>query len=67
MIVLELEAVGAFNYGAAGFAPAVDLLARGVLPVDLLLERDDVPLSGVMDAMHRLARGETAAKVLVRP
>ena len=67
MIVLELEAIGAFNYSAEGFGPAVDLLDTGTLPVDLLLEEGDVPLSGVMDAMDRLARGEIAAKVLVRP
>ncbi len=67
MIVLELEAIGAFNYSAEGFGPAADLLDTGRLPVDLLIEEGDVPLSGVMDAMERLARGEIAAKVLVRP
>jgi 2-desacetyl-2-hydroxyethyl bacteriochlorophyllide A dehydrogenase len=67
MIVLELEAIGTFNYSTDGFGPAVDLLAGGDLPVDLLLEEDDVPLSGVMGAMGQLSRGELAAKVLVRP
>jgi 2-desacetyl-2-hydroxyethyl bacteriochlorophyllide A dehydrogenase len=67
MIVLELEAVGAFNYSADGFGPAVDLLDTGWLPLDLLLEDCDVPLSGVMDAMDKLSRGQIAAKVLVRP
>ena len=37
------------------------------MPLDLLVEPDDVPLGGVMDAMDRLARGEVAAKVLVNP
>jgi hypothetical protein len=37
------------------------------MPVDLLLEDDDVPLSGVMDSMQRLSRGEIPAKVLVNP
>jgi len=67
MIILELEAIGTYNYSAAGFQPAVDLLASGALPLDLLIEVDDVPLEGVMDAMERLSRGETAAKVLVSP
>lgn len=67
MIVLELEAIGTFNYSADGFGPAVDLLDTGKLPLDLLLEEDDVPLSGVMAAMDKLSRGELAAKVLVRP
>jgi (R,R)-butanediol dehydrogenase/meso-butanediol dehydrogenase/diacetyl reductase len=67
MIILELEVVGAYNYSADGFRPAVDLLADGSLPVDLLVEADDVPLHGVMDAMERMSRGEVAAKVLVNP
>ncbi len=67
MIIMELEAMGAYNYSAAGFGPAIELLDSGVLPVDLLIENDDVPLSGIMDAMERLSRGEFAAKVLVSP
>ena len=67
MIILELEALGTYNYSAEGFQPAVDLLASGALPLDLLIEADDVPLDGVMDAMERLSRGEMAAKVLVNP
>ncbi len=67
MIILELEAVGAYNYSADGFQPALDLLDGGTLPVDLLIEAGDVPLGGVMDAMERLSRGEIPAKVLVNP
>lgn len=67
MIVLELEALGAYNYSAEGFQPALDLLDSGTLPLDLLIEADDVPLDGVMEAMERLSRGELAAKVLVNP
>jgi (R,R)-butanediol dehydrogenase/meso-butanediol dehydrogenase/diacetyl reductase len=67
MIILELEALGAFNYSADGFQPAIDLLASGALPVDRLIEAEDVSLVGLMDAMQRLSRGEIAAKVLVNP
>ncbi len=67
MIVLELTAIGAYNYDAAGFAPALALLASGDLPLDLLIEPDDVLLDGLLDAMHRLAAGELPGKVLVRP
>jgi 2-desacetyl-2-hydroxyethyl bacteriochlorophyllide A dehydrogenase len=67
MIVLELTVLGAYNYDAEGFGPALNLLAGGQLPIDLLIEPDDVPLSGVGDAMERLAHGEIAGKVLVRP
>jgi 2-desacetyl-2-hydroxyethyl bacteriochlorophyllide A dehydrogenase len=67
MIILELEAVGAYNYNIEGFLPALDLLADGRLPLHLLVEPHDIALSGVMEAMERLARGEIPSKVLVRP
>jgi (R,R)-butanediol dehydrogenase/meso-butanediol dehydrogenase/diacetyl reductase len=67
MIIVELTAIGAYNYDAAGFAPALDLLASGALPVDRLVEPDDVGLDGLLPAMHRLAAGELAGKVMVRP
>ena len=67
MIVLELTAIGAYNYDDEGFGPALALLAGGALPTDLLIEPDDVALSGVLDAMQRLARGEIPGKVMVRP
>jgi len=67
MIVLELTAIGAYNYDDDGFGPALALLASGALPTDLLIEPDDVPLDGVIDAMQRLARGEIPGKVMVRP
>jgi 2-desacetyl-2-hydroxyethyl bacteriochlorophyllide A dehydrogenase len=67
MIILELSAIGAYNYDAAGFAPALDLLASGRLPLDLLIEPDDVPLAAVLPTMHRLVAGELAGKVMVRP
>jgi (R,R)-butanediol dehydrogenase / meso-butanediol dehydrogenase / diacetyl reductase len=67
MIVLELTAIGAYNYDADGFAPAMTALASGRLPVDLLIDPDDVPLDGLLAAMQRMARGQRAGKVLVRP
>ncbi|HEV3449666.1 MAG TPA: alcohol dehydrogenase catalytic domain-containing protein [Acidimicrobiia bacterium] len=67
MIVLELTAIGAYNYDADGWAPALEMLASGRLPVDLLVEPTDIGLDGLLPAMQLLARGERAAKVLVRP
>jgi (R,R)-butanediol dehydrogenase / meso-butanediol dehydrogenase / diacetyl reductase len=67
MIIFELEALGTYNYSASGFQPALDLLDSGAMPVDLLIEPEDVPLAGVMDAMERLSRGEIPGKVLVSP
>jgi 2-desacetyl-2-hydroxyethyl bacteriochlorophyllide A dehydrogenase len=67
VLLNELVVTGAYNYDAGGFAAALALLGSGALPVDLLVERADVPLSGLLDAMHRLATAELAAKVLVVP
>ena len=67
VIVLELTIIGAYNYEAAGFAPALELLASGALPLDALIEADDVPLDGLLPTMQRLAAGELAGKVMVRP
>jgi (R,R)-butanediol dehydrogenase/meso-butanediol dehydrogenase/diacetyl reductase len=67
MIVMELTALGAYNYEAGGFGPALALLASGALPLDLLIEPVDVVLDGLGDAMRRLAAGELPGKVMVRP
>ena len=67
VIILELELLGAYNYDAEGWQPALDLLASGALPVDALIDADDVFLDGLLPAMERLAAGEIPAKVMVRP
>jgi (R,R)-butanediol dehydrogenase/meso-butanediol dehydrogenase/diacetyl reductase len=67
MIVLEQTALGSVNYDPDGFRDALALLAGGRLPVDELVEPEDVPLDGLLAAMHRLSAGELAGKVLVRP
>ena len=67
MIVLELTLIGAYNYDDAGFAPALELLASGDMPLDLLIEPDDVLLDELLPTLHRLAAGELAGKVMVRP
>ena len=67
MIIFELQIVGAYNYDDDGFRPAVDLLDSGTLPVELLIEPNDIPLSEVMKSMERLSRGEISGKVMVRP
>ena len=66
-IVLELTIIGAYNYDVDGFAPALDLLASGALPLDALIEPDDVLLDDLLPTMHRLAAGELPGKVMVRP
>jgi threonine dehydrogenase-like Zn-dependent dehydrogenase len=66
-IIFEQTLIGAYNYDTGGFAAALALLASGVMPLDLLVEPDDVSLDGVLDAMHRLSAGELAGKVMVVP
>lgn len=67
VIVLELTMIGAYNYGADGFVSALELLASGDLPLDLLIEADDVLLDTLGPTLRRLAAGELAGKVMVRP
>lgn len=67
ILLNELTVTGAFVYDADGFEVALDLLASGRIPVDTLVEEADVPLDGMLDAMHDLASGRTAGKVMVVP
>jgi 2-desacetyl-2-hydroxyethyl bacteriochlorophyllide A dehydrogenase len=67
MIIFELSIIGAYNYDEAGFAPAVELLASGALPLHALIEAEDVGLDEVLGTMRRLAAGELPGKVMVRP
>jgi 2-desacetyl-2-hydroxyethyl bacteriochlorophyllide A dehydrogenase len=66
-IVLELTIIAAYNYDTDGFVSALELLASGKLPLDDLIEADDVLLDDVLGTMHRLAAGELPGKVMVRP
>ncbi len=67
VIVLEQTLIGAYNYDAEGFGPALELLASGCLPLDVLIENEDVALDEILPVMERLAAGEIPGKVLVRP
>jgi (R,R)-butanediol dehydrogenase / meso-butanediol dehydrogenase / diacetyl reductase len=67
VIILELTLLGSYNYDDRGFEAALDLLASGRLPLDLLIEPDDVPLDAVGAAMQRLGAGDIAGKALVVP
>jgi 2-desacetyl-2-hydroxyethyl bacteriochlorophyllide A dehydrogenase len=67
MIVLELTVIGSYNYDDGGFHDALALLASGALPIDDLLDPDDVALDGVFDAIVGSAEGHRRGKVLVDP
>ena len=67
MILNELVVTGAYEYDPDGLSAALELIASGVLPMDVLLEPDPVGLDGILDTMGRLRSGEVAGKVLVQP
>ena len=67
ILLNELTITGAFCYDADGFERSLALLASGKLPLAELIDPVDVPLSGALDAMHALASGHIAAKVLIAP
>ena len=67
MILNELVVTGAYEYDPDGLPAALEMIASGVLPMDVLLEPDPVGLDGILDVMGRLRSGEVAGKVLVQP
>ena len=67
IVLNELVITGSFTYAEDGFSAALDLLASGRLPLDALIEPQDVGLGGLLAAMRSLAGGETAGKVMVDP
>ena len=67
ILMNELVVTGSYCVNQGGLSRAVELLASGRLPVDRLIEPDDVPLDGLLDTVHSLHRGELAAKVMIIP
>ncbi len=67
VLLNELEVLGSFVYDADGFDRALDLLASGALPTDVLVEADDVVLDDLPEALLGLASGSIAGKVMVVP
>jgi L-iditol 2-dehydrogenase len=67
ILLNELVITGAFVYDHDGFPRALELLSSGRVPVDVLVEADDVPLDGLLDAALGLQDGTLAAKVMIVP
>ena len=67
VILNELVVTGAYEYDPDGLAAALELIASGVLPIDVLIEPDPVGLDGILDTMGGLRSGEVAGKVMVKP
>jgi (R,R)-butanediol dehydrogenase/meso-butanediol dehydrogenase/diacetyl reductase len=67
ILLNELVITGAFVYDHDGFPRALELLASGAMPNDLLVEPNDYPLNQLLDAAIGLHEGELAAKAMVVP
>jgi threonine dehydrogenase-like Zn-dependent dehydrogenase len=67
ILLNELVITGAFVYDHDGFPRALELLASGRLPNDLLVEQEDYPLSRLLDAAIGLHEGDLAAKAMIVP
>jgi threonine dehydrogenase-like Zn-dependent dehydrogenase len=67
ILLNELVITGAFVYDDDGFPRALELLASGKMPNDLLVEQDDFPLNRLLDTAVGLHEGELAAKAMIVP
>jgi len=67
MILNELTVTGSFVYDFDGFERALELLASDGFPSEILIAPDDIPLSGIAEALDGLAGGRIAGKVMVVP
>jgi (R,R)-butanediol dehydrogenase/meso-butanediol dehydrogenase/diacetyl reductase len=67
ILLNELVITGAFVYDQGGFARALELLASGKLPNDLLVEQEDFPLNRLLDTALGLHEGTVAAKAMIVP
>lgn len=67
ILLNELEITGSFVYDAGGFDASLELLASGRVPLDLLVESDDIPLDAIVDASVDLFEGRRPAKAMVVP
>jgi threonine dehydrogenase-like Zn-dependent dehydrogenase len=67
ILLNEIWLTGSYVYDDGGFEEALGLLASGAIPADVLTEPDDVPLTGLLEAIHELSTGQLAGKVLVVP
>jgi threonine dehydrogenase-like Zn-dependent dehydrogenase len=67
ILLNELVITGAFVYDHDGFSRALELLASGRLPNDLLVEQEDYPLNRLLDAAVGLHEGDLAAKAMIVP
>jgi threonine dehydrogenase-like Zn-dependent dehydrogenase len=67
VLVDELVITGSALYDDDGIAEALDLLAAGKVPVDVVIDPTTIGLEQVGEACAQLAGGQLAGKVMVAP
>jgi L-iditol 2-dehydrogenase len=67
VLLNEITVTGAYCYDEGGIEKALELLASGRLPVDALIEAEDVSLADMQRALEGLASGDIPSKVLINP
>jgi (R,R)-butanediol dehydrogenase / meso-butanediol dehydrogenase / diacetyl reductase len=67
LIVHELTVTGTAEYTQDDYRAAMDLLAEGRLPTDVLIEPEDLPLTRLQWAMEQCVADKPPGKVMVSP
>ncbi|MGH9017198.1 MAG: zinc-binding dehydrogenase, partial [Acidimicrobiales bacterium] len=67
LLLNELEICGSFVYDEGGFPAALELLTSGAIPVERLIDPDDIGLDDIGATLRELAAGRIAGKVMVVP
>jgi 2-desacetyl-2-hydroxyethyl bacteriochlorophyllide A dehydrogenase len=67
VLLHELVVTGAYAYDENGFERALEMIASGRLPTDLLISETDIGLDDLLAAMRELVAGRVGGKVLVAP
>jgi 2-desacetyl-2-hydroxyethyl bacteriochlorophyllide A dehydrogenase len=67
ILLNELVVTGSYCYDEGGFESALELLASGALPTELLIEPGDVALPDILEAIEGLGRGDIGGKVMIVP
>ena len=67
ILLNELVITGAFVYDARRLPARARTARVGKVPLDVLVEAEDVPLDGLLDAALGLHEGTLAAKVMIVP
>ena len=67
ILLNELVVTGSNEYWTGDFERSLELLGSDQLPLDQLIEPDDVALQELFESMKKLAAGEIPGKLMVAP